>query len=157
MKGRLVEMSEPAQGGVIVICGLIVFIYGILRWVIWGKSRAQRFIEKAKRNGCKASGTLVKTKSVRESTNYEGTLIEKNVYEYVVGGRKYDMVLSFESSVTKTPPNYITVYYDPKNPKKAVYAGKGSRSKQVESGCGFTALATFCTMFLVAKLLAHIF
>ena len=40
-------MSETAQGGVIVICGLIVFIYGILRWVIWGKSRAQRFIEKA--------------------------------------------------------------------------------------------------------------
>ena len=40
-------MSETAQGGIIVICGLIVFIYGILRWVIWGKSRAQRFIEKA--------------------------------------------------------------------------------------------------------------
>jgi len=84
-------------------------------------------------------------------------LIEKNVYEYVVGNRKYDIVLSFESSATKTPPNYITVYYDPKNPKKAVYAGKGSRSKQVKSGCGFTALATFCTMFLVARLLAHLF
>ena len=25
-------MSETAQGGIIVICGLIVFIYGILRW-----------------------------------------------------------------------------------------------------------------------------
>ena len=133
-------MSETAQGGIIVICGLIVFIYGILRWVIWGKSRAQRFIEKAQKNGCKATGTLVKTKSVRKSTNYEGILIEKNVYEYVVGNRKYDIV-----------------YYDPKNPKKAVYAGKGSRSKQVKSGCGFTALATFCTMFLVARLLAHLF
>ncbi len=150
-------MSETAQGGIVVICGLIVFIYGILRWVIWGKSRAQRFIEKAQKNGCKATGTLVKTKSVRKSTNYEGILIEKNVYEYVVGNRKYDIVLSFESSATKTPPNYITVYYDPKNPKKAVYAGKGSRSKQVKSGCGFTALATFCTMFLVARLLAHLF
>ena len=150
-------MSETAQGGIIVICGLIVFIYGILRWVIWGKSRAQRFIEKAQKNGCKATGTLVKTKSVRKSTNYEGILIEKNVYEYVVGNRKYDIVLSFESSATKTPPNYITVYYDPKNPKKAVYAGKGSRSKQVKNGCGFTVLATFCTMFLVAGLLAHLF
>ena len=84
-------------------------------------------------------------------------MVEKNVYEYMVGNRKYDIVLSFESSATKMPPNYITVYYDPKNPKKAVYAGKGSRSKQVKSGCGFTALATFCTMFLVARLLAHLF
>ena len=89
-------MSETAQGGIIVICGLIVFIYGILRWVIWGKSRAQRFIEKAQKNGCKATGTLVKTKSVRKSTNYEGILIEKNVYEYVVGNRKYDIVLSLK-------------------------------------------------------------
>lgn len=27
-------MSETAQGWIVVICGLIVFIYGILRWVI---------------------------------------------------------------------------------------------------------------------------
>ena len=42
-------MSETAQGWIVVICGLIVFIYGILRWVIWGKSRAQRFIEKTQK------------------------------------------------------------------------------------------------------------
>ena len=53
-------MSETAQGGIIVICGLIVFIYGILRWVIWGKSRAQRFIEKAQKNGCKDSNGVFK-------------------------------------------------------------------------------------------------
>ena len=62
MKGRLVEMSETAQGGIIVICGLIVFIYGILRWVILGKSRAQRFIEKAQRTGCSAAAVCVKTR-----------------------------------------------------------------------------------------------
>ena len=150
-------MSETAQGGIIVICGLIVFIYGILRWVIWGKSRAQRFIEKAQKNGCKATGTLVKTKSVRKSTNYEGILIEKNVYEYVVGNRKYYITLKFESGVMKNPPYYITVYYDKRRPKKAVYAYEGSREKQVQTGCGYTALATFCTMFLVARLLAHLF
>ena len=88
-------MSEPAQGGIIVICGLIVFIYGILRWVIWGKSRAQRFIENAQKNGCKATGTLVKTKSVRKSTNYEGILIEKNVYEYVVLRRHRLIILLY--------------------------------------------------------------
>lgn len=42
-------MSETAQGGIVVICGLIVFIYGILRWVIWGYKKDAKFIEKAKK------------------------------------------------------------------------------------------------------------
>ncbi len=42
-------MSETAQGGIVVICGLIVFIYGILRWVIWGYKKDAKFIEKARK------------------------------------------------------------------------------------------------------------
>ncbi len=150
-------MSETAQGGIIVICGLIVFIYGILRWVILGKSRAQRFIEKAQRNGCSAEAVCVKTKDLHRSTNRDIYRIVKKKYEYMVNGEKYYITLKFESGVMKTPPYCITVYYDKRKPKKAVYAYEGSRERQVQTGCGYTALATFCTMFLVARLLAHFF
>lgn len=117
-------MSETAQGGIIVICGLIVFIYGILRWVIWGKSRAQRFIEKAQKNGCKAEAVCVKTKDLHKSTNRDIYRIVKKKYEYMVNGQKYYITLKFESGVMKNPPYYITVYYDKRRPKKAVYAMK---------------------------------
>ena len=97
-------MSETAQGGIIVICGLIVFIYGILRWVIWGKSRAQRFIEKAQKDGCEAEAVCVKTKDLYESPHRDIYRVVKNKYEYMVNGQKYYISLKFESGVMKNPP-----------------------------------------------------
>ena len=99
----------------------------------------------------------VKTKDLHKSTNRDIYRIVKKKYEYMVNGQKYYITLKFESGVMKNPPYYITVYYDKRRPKKAVYAYEGSREKQVQTGCGYTALATFCTMFLVARLLAHFF
>lgn len=149
-------MSEELEGFIILASGIVVFIYGLLNWIINGKTRAQKFIEKAQKNGCKAEAVCVKTKDLHKSTNRDIYRIVKKKYEYMVNGQKYYITLKFESGVMKNPPYYITVYYDKRRPKKAVYAYEGSRERQVQTGCGYTALATFCTMFLVAKILQHI-
>lgn len=149
-------MSEELEGFIILASGIVVFIYGLLNWIIHGKTRVQKFIEKAQKDGCEAEAVCVKTKDLYESPHRDIYRIVKNKYEYMVNGQKYYITLKFESGVMKNPPYYITVYYDKRRPKKAVYAYEGSRERQVQTGCGYTALAVFCTMFLVAKILQHI-
>lgn len=46
-------MSEELEGFIILVSGIVVFIYGLLNWIINGKTRAQKFIEKAQKNGAK--------------------------------------------------------------------------------------------------------
>ena len=158
-------MSETAQGGIVVICGLIVFIYGILRWVIWGYKKDAKFIEKAKKDGRVAIATYQKTETnVKWKPNSAGReyrTICHNTYAYRVrSGKQYTFTRSKDVTYDtgRRGINNIRVYYDEKNPRKIKFDGNGARNQhQVQTGCGYTALATFCTMFLVARLLAHLF
>lgn len=36
-------MSEELEGFIILASGIVVFIYGLLNWIIHGKTRAQKF------------------------------------------------------------------------------------------------------------------
>ena len=158
-------MSETAQGGIVVICGLIVFIYGILRWVIWGYKKDAKFIEKAKKDGRVAIATYQKTETnvkwMPNSAGREYRTICHNTYAYRVrSGKQYTFTRSEDITydTSRSGINNIRVYYDEKNPRKIKFDGNGARNQhQVQIGCGCTALATFGTMFLVARLLAHFF
>ena len=149
-------MSEELDGFIILTSGIVVFIYGLLKWIINGKTRDQKFIEKAQKNGCNAQAELVDSWYLRESTHNDCNHIEKAKYEYKVAGKTYYKTYKFECGVTRSLPYNITMYYSKHNPKKVVPGWKNSRQAQVRTGCGFTALAVFCTMFLVAKILQHI-
>ena len=149
-------MSEELEGFIILTSGFVVFVYGLLKWIINGKTRAQKFIEKAQKNGCTAQAEIVDSWYLRESTHNNGNHIEKRKYEYRVAGKTYYKIYKFECGVTRIPPYSITLYYSKHNPKKVVPGWKNTRQAQVQTGCGFTALAVFCTMFLVAKILQHI-
>lgn len=52
-------MSEELEGFIILASGIVVFIYGLLNWIIHGKTRAQKFIEKAQKDGCEAEAVCV--------------------------------------------------------------------------------------------------
>lgn len=149
-------MSEELEGFIILVSGIVVFIYGLLNWIINGKTRAQKFIEKAQKNGCKVQAELVDSWYLYESTHNDCNYIEKAKYEYRVAGKTYCKTYKFECGVTRSIPNNITLYYSKHNHKKVVPSWKNTKQAQVRTGCGFTALAVFCTMFLVAKILQHI-
>ena len=95
------------------------------------------------------------------SAGREYRTICHNTYAYRVrSGKQYTFTRSKDVTYDtgRSGINNIRVYYDEKNPRKIKFDGNGDRNQhQVQIGCGYTALATFCTMFLVARLLAHLF
>lgn len=124
-------MSETAQGGIVVICGLIVFIYGILRWVIWGYKKDAKFIEKAKKDGRVAIATYQKTETnvkwMPNSAGREYRTICHNTYAYRVrSGKQYTFTRSEDITydTSRSGINNIRVYYDEKNPRKIKFDGK---------------------------------
>ena len=157
MRGRFVEDVRDGAGQDCCYMRFDRFYLWNFKMGNLGEIKSTAFYRESTKNGCKAEAVCVKTKDLHKSTNRDIYRIVKKKYEYMVNGQKYYITLKFESGVMKNPPYYITVYYDKRRPKKAVYAYEGSREKQVQTGCGYTALATFCTMFLVARLLAHLF
>ncbi len=106
-----------------------------------GQTKTQRFIKKSK-----AAGAVVDAIYVSSSYQYgdmtsddaemrDGRLIAK--YAYVVDGEVYhkELLLHAYGLSTVDCPDLITVYYDPKNPKKCVAEQEGAKVYAVRSGC----------------------
>lgn len=153
-------MSEKMQVGIAVGCGFIVFVFSYIKVFLYGKSRKQRFIEKAKEKGNVTYGTCVDTK-LSLGTDKAGspdalrfdTLIVK--YEYVVNGKKYYKKLRFQSPGMASIdfPYKVKVYYDPKRPRKAVCKREASVGRQRQNGCLLTILYTIATTRIVYEII----
>lgn len=107
-----------------LVCELLA-IFVILIPVAMGKYRIQTngklFKELARANGCVANGRLVKSK-FRASTEPNDPYRHYCVYEYYVDGVRYTLKHTFVNNRfdTFSPPTDYDIYYDPKDPRKAM-------------------------------------
>ena len=105
------------------------------------KTGKQRFIEKAKAAGNCTEGEYEDAKvhlGVDGSDNSHfrsDTLVVK--YRYTVDGRVYRKSMPFQSpgKAGIDFPSYVQVYYDPRDPKKAVCPEEATWAHQHRSGC----------------------
>lgn len=120
-----------------------------------GKSKKQKFIENAKRNGNITVGEAVDVKIVladRESSNPRMRSESRKVkYSYKVNGIEYFKHMTFQNvgRVSADYPFRVTVYYDPRNPKNAVCPEETSPANTRQNGCLVTIGITILTTFVV--------
>jgi hypothetical protein len=124
-----------------------------------GQTKNQKFIEKAKRTGHYTVGEYADSKlqlGVEDSNNARMRNKVLHVrYKYRVNHIEYYKKLSFQSIGMVSPdfPIRVTVYYDPRNPKKAVCPEEATKSQQRQSGCLMTILVTVATLFCAFHIL----
>lgn len=166
-------MSDNLQFGIALVCGFIVFIYSFIRLFIYGKTQKQRFIEKAKEKGWVTEGIFVDfkrrtyTRRSRGRNRYRRKRygykryrydILTVKYEYFVNGKSYYKKLKFQIRKWDRAefPHKVKVYFDPKNPKKAVCPQQATEAHQKENGCLLTILFTIATIKIVYELIKRI-
>lgn len=154
-------MSENMQMFLIGAAGLLVLIYGTVNWVWKGTSRAQRFREKAKQQGCVAQGFAVESKSRSGNEKAGGDdvyPIMTTKYRYRVLGKDYYIYRSKRLTPgSGANPPQINVYYKKNKPKKAISDGSCSVGKQQGHGCLLTIVATFAVMGILTRLFVALF
>lgn len=153
--------AEMLQSLIMIGCGAVVFIYCLIRFCIKGKSKNQRFIEKAKADGCNVQGRCVGTKRRKyynfSKENQGDNTGTKVTYEYKVSGKTYYKSCIFENRFHGASyPDTVRVYYAKHNPKKSVIEAEASKEKQMQGGCLLTVVITICAMKLVLELLKRL-
>lgn len=147
-----------------VIMGISLVITGIISYFVYGRqknkiTKKQQFIEKAARDGYWEVGVYDSSKvirGIRESSNsvYREDKL-KVKYRYTVNGITYYKHITFlnNGKVSARFPSQVNVYYDPKDPKKAVCAEEATKAMQVRSGCMTTMVITIITLTVVFNVL----
>lgn len=149
-------MNETLMNGIVVAVGIAIVLTGYIRSGMNIKSRREKFIEKAKAQGHYTTGECVETK-IRRGTNEPDDLYQddslKVKYQYSVNGVTYTKKMSFESPgmVSIKYPHQVTVYYDPKNPGKAVCKEEAERDPNV--GCCGTLVLAGLVMAVLYRIL----
>ncbi len=134
-------MSDELRVGISVGVGLLILLSGYIFSFFDVKFGKAKFIEIAKAKGNCTQGYIIKDKFIPGDETSENEEIRSNTmritYEYVVNGVKYKKKMSFQSPgmVTIKFPIVIDVYYDPRNPKKAVCKEEATRAIQQRTGC----------------------
>lgn len=156
-------MSEDAAIMIAMIIGIAVFAYNFVFTFLRGTSKNQRFIEKAKELGNYTEGKHVKTKI------YSGDLTSDNLqqrsdvyevtYEYVVYGKVFQKTMCFQNPgvVGGDYPYEVIIYYDSRNPKKAVCPQEATRAEQQKNGCLITIAVTILSILIIYRLLIRLF
>lgn len=103
----------------------IVFLICFFAFHLGGKSKNQRFIDKAIAVGHCAKGVIVDKKITSGDRDEKNHIIRYDhiwvTYEYVVSGNKYHVTNCYELHYTTHDyPLEVTVYYDGKKPSKAI-------------------------------------
>lgn len=156
-------MSDSMAMNVALIVGLIVFVYNFVFVFLKGTSKKQKFIEKAKKQGNYTTGRQCKVKVYKGDITSNDENIRSDTfevtYEYTVGGKIYKKKLCFNNPgvVGSNHPYEVTLYYDEKNPGKAVCPQEASRLAQRQSGCFTTLVVTVITIELIYQVLKRLF
>lgn len=140
-----------------IIMSIALIIAGIVGFVtykkkIGGKTKKQKFIEKAARAGHFTTGHYESSKVIlgaEGSSNVKYREDKLKVkYKYEINGIAYYKSMIFQSTgrVGTNFPSEVKVYYDPSNPKNAVCPEEATKAKQVRSGCFVTIGVTILTL-----------
>ena len=154
-------MSEEIRSAIALIAGALVLVVCYIKIFLKGRSFNQKFMEKAKKQGCYTTATLIDNK-LRLGNDESGNASFKNdrmkcTYEYKVNGISYKKKITFQSPgmVAVKFPYTIMVYYDSNNPSKSVCKEEASQGSQRTAGClGTIAFAaiTFIVIYNLLKL-----
>lgn len=126
--------EELLTGLALMVAGVVAYLSRNIK--LGSVANRAKFIEKAKAAGNYTIGKYVDSKRLlgnRESSNlvYRSDTL-KVKYCYQVNGIEYFKNLQFQSpgKIFIDFPVDVTVYYDPKNPKKAVCPNEATKSMQ---------------------------
>lgn len=112
-------MSENTSFAIAFVLGIIVFIYFYSRF-LKGKSRGQRRIDKAIKDGTVVKGTVVKRSYIYAREPGTDNDYVKVTYEYVVDGKTYKKKIEYNGYDCQNYPDYLEIYYNKRNPKKSL-------------------------------------
>jgi len=141
-----------------VFCCIATFVYCFI-FVYWkGKSRKQKFIERAKQQGNVTTGTKISAKVYQGDASAKSYNARSNtwvvIYGYMVDGVEYKRKVKFDGGLGIPKANYpvqVNVCYDPRRPKKALCVEEVSRVNY--EGCLITMIVPFLIGQLVYRLL----
>lgn len=114
---------------------------GYYKKVMGGNSKQDKFVEKAKRSGCVATGVSVDTEYLPGDINgknlAERSPMVRVKYEYRVDGVAYHKYMNFQKPGHSLIdyPEQVTVYYDRNNPRKTISPEEFSAANRKQSGC----------------------
>ena len=129
LQGKFQELlalfQEPEY--VLTVIGLIIFFAGLPIWFRKRRTiglRGERILENAKANGCVVTGYLVNYKFLCGDPSEQKLRYRRDrhiaTYSYELGGKFHKF--KYHGGRTK-PPETISLYYDPKRPRKVFTNG----------------------------------
>ena len=148
-------MSEELKSCIIIVVAIALGIFsffGRLRVL----TRKQKFVEKAKRSGNFTEAECVDVKRYsnfgtrdNEKASVRSDLL-KVKYRYRVKGIDYYKKYSFQSpgKVSIDYPYSITMYYNPRRPKRVVSSLDVSQSDQMSMGCLTAIIVTILSILV---------
>jgi len=145
---------------------VIAVALGILSffWRLKAPTRKQRFAEKAKNSGNFTEAECVDVKHYtgnghRDSKASVRSDLLRVKYRYRVKGVDYYKKYSFQSpgKVSIDYPYCITVYYNPRRPKRIVSSLDVSPSDQMRMGCLVAMVVTFLSLFVIVHIVDFLF
>ena len=127
--------------GLIALCFSVPASVVYYKKVMGGNTKHDRFVNKAKRNGCVTTGVSVDTEylsgdpDAKSLQGRSGALAVK--YQYQVEGITYYKRIHFHDagSINIKYPRTIEIYYEKSKPKKAVSPVEFSAANRRQSGC----------------------
>lgn len=152
-------MSEEKRMVISLAAGAIVFVMSFIKVFLMGRSRKQKFIDKAQAKGHYQTATLIDSVSVCGNPDANSSYYRhdrmKCIYEYKVNGVSYKKKLTFRSqgTISIRYPYVITIYYDPRHPSKGVCKEEATPGAQQTAGCCGTIVYAALTIIVVSNLL----
>ena len=148
-------MSEELKSCIIFVVAIALGIFSFFAH-LRVPTRKQKFVEKAKRSGNFTEAECVDVKLYsnfgtrdNEKASVRSDLL-KVKYRYRVKGIDYYKKYSFQSpgKVSIDYPYCITVYYNPRRPKRVVSSLDVSQSDQMRMGCLTAIIVTILSILV---------
>ena len=148
------EMTDDVRITIALICGAILFVYLFFSVFLEGKTKGNKLMIKAKKDGSTTIGRVVKN-DYRRFTGPEGRYRSEIVtYEYFVEGKRFEKKITFtDTGVVVNYPNQIEIFYDKSNPVKAYADVELTQNKQKQTGCYIAIVIPIVAIILIYNLL----
>lgn len=147
---------------VVVAVWLAVSLACLLRRIPGKTSPRQRFIDKARENGCYTTASRVGI-SIKHGDHSSGDPAKRHdmgycVFRYTVDGKSYEKNVAIwsKSLMGGGYPYEVTMYYDPKKPKKAYCIYDVENNTYQGCGCVFCILSGYAAAFVTNIILSFL-
>lgn len=147
-------MTDDLRITIALVCGALLFVFLFVSVFLKGKTKGNRLMNNAKKNGCSTVGRAVKN-DYRRFTGPEGRYRSEIVtYEYFVEGKRFEKKITFsDPGVVINYPNQVEIFYDKNNPAKAYADVELTKNKQKQTGCYIAIVIPIIAIILIYNLL----